>query len=176
MAGSGEKSLDDIILSIVAQIAGPDAVKVAHVLLSESWLTDEVIASKTLLKLNQVRKILYSLLDNQLMTYKKVRDENSGWYTYYWTLNKDGIEGLALLKKRQVLRKLKERLEFEKGCNLYKCPQCEGVLLSFDEAIETYFRCPSCGQQLETYDNERTVKVLEAKIAKLEKELRKNRQ
>lgn len=173
MERSVEDALDNLILSIVAQIAGHDAVKVANVLLKERWLTDEVIASKTLLKLNQVRKILYSLLDNQLAMYKKVKDENSGWYTYYWALNKEGVEGLALLKRRQVLRKLKERLEFERGRNLYRCPQCEGVLLSFEEAVETYFRCPSCGQQLITYDNERILKVLEAKIAKLEEELRR---
>ncbi len=166
------KSIDDVILSIVAEIAGPDAVKVASVLLNESWLTDEVIASKTLLKLNQVRKILYSLLDNQLTVYKKVRDENSGWYTYYWTLNKEGIEGLALLKKRQVLKKLKERLEFERSHNLYYCANCGGRLLTFEEAVETYFRCPSCGQQLNAYDNEKTIKVLEKKIRLLEEELK----
>ncbi len=170
---SKEKTIEDVILCIVNEIAGPDAVKVASVLLNEDWLTDEVIASKTLLKLNQVRKILYSLLDNQLMLYKKVRDENSGWYTYYWTLNREGIEGLALLKKRQVLKKLKERLEFEQSHNLYRCTRCEGVLLTFEEAVETYFRCPSCGQQLEAYDNAGAIKVLERKISILEEELRK---
>jgi len=175
MEERAEGSLDALILSTVAQIAGPDAVRVANVLLKEGWLTDEVIASKTLLKLNQVRKILYSLLDNQLAMYRKVKDENSGWYTYYWALNKEGIEGLALLKRRQVLKKLKERLEFEKNHSLYRCPKCEGVLLSFEEAVETYFRCPSCGQQLDAYDNEKTVKVLEAKIARLEDELRRRR-
>jgi len=171
LAGRNDRSLDSLLLSIVAEIAGPDAVKVASVLLNESWLTDEVIASKTLLKLNQVRKILYSLLDNQLATYRKVRDENSGWYTYYWTLNKEGLEGLALLKKRQVLRKLKERLEFERSHSLYHCGGC-GRLLTFEEAVETYFRCPSCGQQLDAYDSERTIKVLERKIRALEEELR----
>ncbi|MEM4699389.1 MAG: transcription factor [Candidatus Nezhaarchaeales archaeon] len=163
---------DKVIASIIAQIAGPDAIKVTNVLMSGGWFTDEAIASKTLLKINQVRKILYSLLNNQLVIYKKVKDETSGWYIYYWMLNKEGVEGLVLLKKRQVLKKLQERLEFEKGGNLYKCPQCEDGLLNFDEAFETYFRCPKCGQQLENYDNLKIIEVLEDKINKLKEELR----
>ncbi|MCX8204241.1 MAG: transcription factor [Candidatus Nezhaarchaeota archaeon] len=166
-----EKDRDEVMLSIIAQIAGPDAIKVTYALINEGWLTDEAIASKTLLRINQVRKILYSLLNNQLVTYKKIRDEASGWYTYYWMLNKEGVEGLVLLKKRQVFRKLQERLEFEKDRDLYRCPQCENSLLSFDEAFETYFRCPNCGQQLENYDNSKIIKVLEAKISRLKEEL-----
>jgi transcription initiation factor TFIIE subunit alpha len=167
------RSLDEVVLSVVARIAGSDAVKVTHALLNEEWLTDELIASKTLLKLNQVRKILYTLLDNQLVVYRKVRDENSGWYVYYWTLNKEAVERLVLLRKRLVLKKLRERLDLERKGNLYSCNHCGGVLLRFEEAVETYFRCPRCGQQLEAYDNEKTVKVLEARIAKLEEELKK---
>lgn len=167
----GRKGEDEVLISIIAQIAGPDAVKVTSVLMDEDWITDEAIASKTLLKINQVRKILYCLLNSQLVTYKKVKDETSGWYVYYWTLNEEGVESLVLLKKRQVLRKLQERLEFERSKNLYKCPRCEESLLSFDEAFETYFRCPSCGQQLESYDNSRIIAVLEDKINKLKEEL-----
>lgn len=166
------KDENGVIASIITQIAGPDAVKVTNVLMNEGWLTDEAIASKTLLKINQVRKILYCLLNNQLVIYRKVKDETSGWYIYYWMLNKESIEGLVLLKKRQVLRKLQERLEFEKNGNLYKCPQCEDSLLSFDEAFETYFRCPKCGQQLENYDNSKIIEILEDKINKIKEELR----
>lgn len=168
-----DKSTNGVLFTVISEVAGEDAVKVASTLLNEEWLTDESIASKTMLKLNQVRKILYSLLDNGLVTYRKVHDENIGWYTYYWALNKENLETLLLLKKRLVLKKLNERLKFEEEHNLYRCPNCEESLLTFEEAVDTYFRCPTCGQQLEVYENSLIIEVLKRKIKTLESEIEK---
>lgn len=168
---SGGLVIDDMVIGIISEIAGKDAAKVASALLSNAWSTDEKIATITQLRLNDVRKILYDLLDRQLVTYRKIRDENIGWYTYYWAINKDNLEHLALSRKRQALLKLKLRLEYEKSHTFFKCINGCGIRLTFEDAMESYFKCPQCGRQIKECNNLKIVQVLEHKVKMLEKQL-----
>ncbi|MEM1538523.1 MAG: transcription factor [Candidatus Nezhaarchaeales archaeon] len=156
---------------VVSEIAGKDAAKVALTLLNNAWSTDEKIAEITQLKLNDVRRILYSLLDRQIVMYKKNRDENIGWYTYYWAIDKDNLEHLALLRKRQALLRLKLRLDYEKSHVFFKCINGCGNRLTFEDAMESYFKCPQCGHQLDESNNLKIIQVLERKIKILEEQL-----
>ena len=68
----------DLFRLVVEEIAGKEGVDIATVLVNAEETTDEEIATKTDLKLNIVRRILYKLHDNHLASYRRIRDTNTG--------------------------------------------------------------------------------------------------
>ncbi len=131
---------------------------------------DEEIARELGLKLNEVRRTLYALSEQGFVSYRRVRDKNTGWYTYYWRVRKDEILSLIQARKKVVLSKLKLRLQAEESNTFYECP-ADGTRYTFDEALENEFRCPRCGSQLVYVDNSSIIQVLKKYINLLEKEL-----
>ena len=90
----------DIFRLVVEEIAGKEGVDVATVLVNADETTDEEIATKTDLKLNVVRRILYKLHDNHLASYRRIRDTNTGWFLYYWKIDPKKAQALVNRKKR----------------------------------------------------------------------------
>ncbi|MCS7386462.1 MAG: transcription factor E [archaeon GB-1867-005] len=164
--------IDESFIAVIEEIGGEDAVAVALALAEEYELTDEKIAEKTGIKLNSVRKILYTLFDNQLASYRRIRDKSTGWYIYLWRLNRDNIESLVNLKKQLVLEKLSQRLEYERNHIFFYCPK-DGVRLTFENAVETSFKCPICDAPLQPHDNKEIISFLEKRVEALKKELAK---
>ncbi len=163
--------LDESLLSIVREIGGPDAVTVTKILVSGEEFTDEKIAEITGLRINIVRKALYTFFDNQLVSYRRIRDKDTGWYIYYWKLNFSNIEVLIRVRKQKVLEKLKMRLNYEKGRVFFYCASNGCVRIPFEEAVELSFKCPRCGSSLENEDNSGIVSALEERITLIEQEL-----
>jgi transcription initiation factor TFIIE subunit alpha len=163
---------DDTTLMKVAQALGEEeAVKLIEILKNSDEITDDEIANKTGIRLNNVRKILYKLYDHSLVSLRRTRDPKTGWFIFHWKLQPDQLEGFILSQKRRVLEKLNIRLSYEKNHDFYFCytPGCKRV--PFEEAVELVFRCPTCGKSLAHYDNSRIVQVLTEKIEQLRKEL-----
>ena len=163
---------DDAILMKVAQALGEEeAVKLIEILKNSDEITDDEIANKTGIRLNNVRKILYKLYDHSLVSLRRTRDPKTGWFIFHWKLQPDQLEGFILNQKRRVLEKLNIRLNYEKNHDFYYCytPGCKRV--PFEEAVEIVFRCPTCGKSLAHYDNNRIVQMLTGKIEQLRKEL-----
>ncbi len=169
-----EFEIDESFIAVIQEIAGEDGVAVALVLADNPELTDEQIAEKTGIKLNNVRKILYTLFDNQLVSYRRVRDKSTGWFVYLWRLNRENLESLVNLKKQLVLEKLRMRLEFEKKHMFFYCPK-DKIRLTFEDAVELEFKCPQCNQPLQPYDNTPIVSFLEKRVKMLEEELQKSK-
>jgi len=164
--------VDDKTLTKVAEVFGnEEAIKVINILKGVDETTDDEIANKTGIRLNSVRKILYKLYDHSLVGLRRSRDENTGWFIFHWRLQPDQLEGFILNQKRRVLEKLQTRLDYEKNHDFYYCdsPKCQRI--PFEEAVESVFRCPSCGNLLMHFDNVHIVKALEAKAEQLRKEL-----
>lgn len=113
-----------------------------------------------------MRRTLFILYENKFAIVVRERDSNSGWLTYLWHLDFSDIEHQLMREKKRLLRNLKTRLEFEENHVFYVCPQgC--VRLLFDEATETEFLCPMCGEDLVYYDNSRFVGVLKKRVEAL---------
>ena len=164
--------IDDKTLIRVAESFGDEeAIQVISVLKGGGETTDDEIANKTGIRLNSVRKILYKLYDHSLVALRRSRDENTGWFIFHWKLQPDQLEGFIVNQKRRVLEKLQTRLDYEKNHDFYHCgsPKCQRV--PFEEAVESVFRCPSCGNPVMHYDNVNIVKALESKVGQLRKEL-----
>lgn len=161
----------DLFRLVVEEIAGKEGVDVAMVLVNADETTDEEIATKTDLKLNVVRRILYKLHDNHLASYRRIRDTNTGWFLYYWKIDPKKALALVNRKKRMVLNLLEQRLEHESNNDLYSCPNGDSSPVPFDEAMTLSFRCPVCNAQLEYVDNSRSIQFLRKQVEELRADL-----
>jgi len=160
------------VLGKLAEILGDqEAPQVINVLKGSGEITDDEIANKTGIRLNFVRKILYKLYDHSLVALRRTRDEKTGWFVFHWKFQPDQLEGFIHNQKRRVLEKLQTRLDFEKSHDFYYCGSLKCQRTPFEEAVESVFRCPTCGNSLMHFNNADLVKALETKIEQLRKEL-----
>jgi transcription initiation factor TFIIE subunit alpha len=153
---------DKVIRGYLMSLVGEEGLKMIENM-PEGEVTDEEIAEKSGVLLNTVRRTLFILYENKFAIVARERDSNSGWLTYLWHLNFSDIEHQLMREKKKLMRNLKIRLDFEEGNVFYVCPQgC--VRLLFDEATETEFLCPMCGEDLTYYDNSVFVEALRKRL------------
>lgn len=162
---------NDLFRLVVEEIAGKEGVEVATVLVNSDETTDEEIATKTDLKLNVVRRILYKLHDNHLASYRRIRDTDTGWFLYFWKIDPNKAQALVNRKKRMVLNLLEQRLEHETNNDLYACVNRDSSPVPFEEAMNLSFRCPVCNGQLEYVDNEKAISFLRKRVEELKADL-----
>lgn len=157
----------ETLIRIAYAIGGEKAAKIMEVLSQADELTEDEIVSKTGIKLNDVRKLLYKLYERSLVGLRQVRGSNVGWFTFYWRAQLDQVEGFIINQKRRILEKLEERLKHEESKSFYYCytPGCKR--LSFEEATEYLFRCPKCNKSLTYYDNNKIIEAIKRKIEKI---------
>lgn len=157
------------IYELLHQIAGEHGYTVAKAIVSEE-LTDEEIAKRTGIRLNLVRRILYDLYDNRVVSYRRVRDENSGWYIYYWKVDPERALAYVKTNRQLLLQRLEEQLEKEKNTIYFSCSNgCPKMTL--EEAAENDFKCSRCKGKLEPYDNSAVIISLERRIQTLREQL-----
>ncbi len=163
--------LDEELIKIANLFGGEEAVTVVKSLKKLGEATDEIIANDCGIRLNTVRKVLYKLYDHGLVSCTRVRDEKTGWFIFYWRLQPDQLDAFIRSRKKRVLDKLRMRLDFERNHSFFICKTDSEVRVTFEEAMETSFKCGKCGNQLDSADNTELVSGLEARIQKLEAEL-----
>jgi len=153
---------DKVIRGYLLSLVGEEGLQMIEKM-PEGEVTDEEIAGKTEVLLNCVRRTLFILNEKKFAICRRERDSNSGWLTYLWRLDFSDIEHQLMKEKKKLLRNLKTRLDFEENNVFYMCPQgC--VRLLFDEATETEFLCPMCGEDLVFYDNSYFIDVLRKRV------------
>jgi transcription initiation factor TFIIE subunit alpha len=162
---------DETLMKVAEALGEEEAVKLIEILKNSDEITDDEIANKTGIRLNSVRKILYKLYDHSLVSLRRTRDPKTGWFIFHWKLQPDQLEGFIISQKRRVLEKLNIRLGYEKNHDFYYChtPGCKRI--PFEEAVELVFKCPTCGQPLMHYENDKVIHVLTKKVEQLRKEL-----
>ena len=69
------------------------------------------------------------------------------WFIYYWWHEFDLIDEILIEKKKLILQKLRDRLEFEENNYFFLCKNCSNskIKFNFDEAFELNFKCAECG-------------------------------
>ena len=164
----------NLLESVVREIGGDDAVKVAGLLDPKEETTDEAIAAGAEMKLNAVRKVLYRLYDARLAEFRRIRDKSTGWFIYFWRLKPQRVEELVINRKKTVYVKLKARLDYEQKFHFFKCEQDYCPRYTFDEAMENNFKCPECNGELRAFDNSEIIKKLSKKVKELRKSLEKS--
>ncbi len=80
------------------------------------------------------------------------------------------MDGFIEAQKKKALERLKSRLGYEAEHEFYNCdtPTCKK--LTFEEAMEAFFKCPTCGKNLNLIDNAEFKLALEWKIKQMEQE------
>ena len=159
--------MDNETLNKVAGLFGEDTVRVVEVLKGVHEVTDNEIAEKTQIRLNMVRKALYSLYDHSLVALRQSRDKETGWFIFNWRLQPDQLESFVLNQRRRVLEKLETRLEYEKNHEFYTCQTLGCKRFPFEEAFELFFKCPVCSKPMMHFNNDLFVKVLTKKIEQI---------
>jgi transcription initiation factor TFIIE subunit alpha len=178
-------SLNPLLKSFLYLIGGDVAIEVGIELLNskDEDITDEDITENIkeriegkgldfepedseILKLNTVRKTLYKLYSEKLAQFRRIRDKSTGWFIYYWWAEFDLLEPILLEKKQTLMRKLRDRLQYEEENYFFICKGCgsSNIKYRFDEAFELNFRCPECGSPLEAQENQNLIEFLKKKI------------
>ncbi len=159
------------VVDFIRKYIGEAGAKVFEVLVNtDKELLDSDIIKKTDLNEQDLRRALYELHNLGLVTYKKARSPEDNRFIYYWRVDSTRLNYVLLQRKKQVLKRLKERLEMEESNTFYVCP-VDGIRVSFEEAMEHDFKCPRCGEMLVFEDNSEVKERLRKLISRLEEEI-----
>jgi transcription initiation factor TFIIE subunit alpha len=160
---------DPVIQKYLHELVGPTGMPVAASP-PDGEVTDEELAEEIGLELNDVRRALFILYENDLATYRRLRDEDSGWLTYLWTFEYDNIPERLEEEMHRLLEALEERREYEMNNEFYLC-ETDSIRFEFGEAMEFGFECPQCGSELVSMSNSQLVEAMDRRIASLREEL-----
>lgn len=160
---------DPVIQKYLHELVGPKGMPVAAAP-PDGEVTDEELAETLDLELNDVRRALFILYENDLASYRRLRDEDSGWLTYLWTFEYENIPQNLAEEMDRLLDALEEREGYERDHEFYLCEICS-IRFEFGEAMDFGFECPECGSPLESMDNAMLVEAMERRIAELQREL-----
>lgn len=161
----------DTLVKVAEALGKEEAIEIIYTLKDADETTDDQIASKTGIRLNSVRKILYKLYDHSLVSLRRSRDQNTGWFIFHWKLQPDQLEGYILNQKKHVLEKLDTRLRYEQNHDFYHCGTLGCRRVPFEEAVELIFRCPMCNKPMMHFENGKVIEALSRKVDQLRKEL-----
>jgi transcription initiation factor TFIIE subunit alpha len=133
-------------------------------------VTDEELAEELDMELNDVRRALFILYENDLATYRRLRDEDSGWLTYLWTFEYDKIPENLQEEMHRLYEALDDRREYERNHEFYLCEVCS-IRFEFGEAMDFGFECPECGSPLDAMENTHLVDAMDRRLDDLRDEL-----
>ncbi|MFC7226225.1 transcription factor [Salinirubellus salinus] len=160
---------DPVIQKYLHELVGPTGMPVAASP-PDGEVTDEELAEEIGLELNDVRRALFILYENDLATYRRLRDEDSGWLTYLWTFEYDNIPERLEDEMHRLLEALRARREYEQDHEFYLC-ETDSIRFEFGEAMDFGFQCPQCGGELVSMGNQGLVDAIDTRIESLEEEL-----
>lgn len=160
---------DPVIQKYLHELVGPKGMPVAAAP-PDGEVTDEELAEELGLELNDVRRALFILYENDLASYRRLRDEDSGWLTYLWTFEYEKIPENLAEEMDRLLNALEEREGYERNHEFYLCEVCS-IRFEFGEAMDFGFECPECGSPLEAMDNDFLVNAMNHRIEELRDEL-----
>ncbi len=112
-------------------------------------LSDEEMSKKLKVKISDVRSTLNKMHGEGFVNYSRKKDNETGWYSYSWSLNRKKIEEWA------------DKITSEKKNNAgtgerYFCRKCgSDSIVEFVSAMENNFKCPCCSKTLEFLDSEK---------------------
>jgi len=126
---------------------GENSIKVILAAMDET--TDDAIAARCKLKVAEVRAILNKLYNYRLAEYKRIKDRDTGWFSYIWKIDVSNVLSIIQEQVVQKIEELDRKVEKINTELVYYCPKCSKTnLISFDLASELYFRCPNCENRL----------------------------
>ncbi|MFA6327999.1 MAG: hypothetical protein WCY41_00980 [Candidatus Micrarchaeia archaeon] len=112
-------------------------------------MSDDELAKKTGIKPSEVRVVLNRLHNRGVFAYTRVRDKDSGWYSYIWKMDEGRLKDVG---GADVVEEATQAT----GKEGYRCSSCEQQpVMEFSEAVDARFRCSNCGSSLEFFDSKK---------------------
>ena len=122
-----------------------------------SPMTDEEIAIKLDLKINNVRRIL-NLMQGYGLTKYYIAKNSNGWLSFAWYINIDKVDTFFNYVRQERGNVLKEDCNDYFICN--SCGKKSNIVLTFDEAFDNGFKCASCGNSYDRIEQEDVKKLI----------------
>jgi transcription initiation factor TFIIE subunit alpha len=162
---------DETLLHIARILGGEEGTEIVRLLSNVEEITVEELAEKTGIQINEIRKLLYKFYNHSLVTSRRFRDKETGWFIFQWSLQPKLVEAFVQGMKHKILRKLEERFEHEVQHEFYHCGLATCLRITFEDAMETVFHCPFCDGSLNHVDNNEIIHFLKLKIEELEEDI-----
>jgi len=119
----------------------------------EKDMSDEDLSRKTGIKASEVRVVLNRLHNYGIFSYTRIRDRDSGWYSYIWKLSMEKLREQFGIVEGGVVG---EETSIEDGENKYRCTACSPEkLVDFENAVDVKFKCGRCGSPLEFFEGKK---------------------
>ena len=126
---------------------GENSVRVIKAAMEE--MTDDAIAARCKLKVAEVRAVLNKLYNYKLAEYKRIKDRDTGWFSYIWKIDVSNVLSVIQTQINSKIGDLDNKVEKMNTDLLYYCPKCSKTnLIQFDLAMDLSFRCPHCENKL----------------------------
>ena len=164
---------DETLMHIARAVGGDEGGEILKVLRDVKEITIYELTDRTGIQINTVRKLLHKFYNHSIVTCRRFRDKDTGWFIFLWRLQPELFEAFIRGLKQKILKKLQTRLEYELRHVFYRCGSSKCPKITFEEAMETIFQCPVCNDSLRPVDNSTTIRFLKRKIAQIEEELSK---
>ena len=162
------KKIEEILTSIL----GEEGLPLIRQLMAKDNISEFDLATNITEDIKIVRRQLYILYNNNLVSFNRKKDKQKGWYIYYWTLLPDSIRFSYFKTKRDLLERLKQQLEEEMQELFFVCPS-NCVRLNFDQAMDFEFHCPECGELINQDTSEEKINELKKRVDLLQEDLDK---
>lgn len=158
-----------VVQRYLHELVGTEGMQVA-LTPAKGEVTDEEIAEDLDLEVNTVRRALIILNENNLTDYRRVRDQDSGWLTYYWIFTYENIPKQLEEHMEELYRMLEERQEYEQNNDFYRCSVCRNRY-DFSDAYELQFTCARCSSDLNSEDSDTIINYIRKRKDEIEEEL-----
>lgn len=159
-----------LINDAMQSIAGKPAIGLAEILYGKRDVNEFLIAKKINLTINQIRNILYKLLEAGIISFTRKKDKKKAWYTYFWTL--DIIKSLEVLENmiKKERDNYKKQLALRETKRFYICKHCS-IEVSEETALLNDFTCTECGNVYELNEDAKIITEIKNNIARTEKNI-----
>lgn len=155
-----------VVEGYLTKLVGKDGFKVLEQA-PDYEIVDEQLAERSGVDINTVRRTLFILYENHFSTYRRERDNDSGWLTYYWLIDFSNVGDMLTIEMSKFHDILEKRLKHEQNNMFYACVNKCGRY-DFDFATDYEFICPVCAMQLVFDDNTHIIEQLSTRISEMD--------
>ena len=139
--------------------------------LKKGQVDENKLAETLKVRVNDIRKLMYSLSHNGFVKYTKKKSESKQWwYIYLWRIDLRKIKLDFVSKKKRALSDVTERLDRARR-SAFRCAKC-GLEFSTEQALEAGYLCPDCEIPLNEIKRQMIAAKLEREIELLEKSIK----
>ena len=133
---------------------GEESVRIIRAANEE--ITDDALAEKCKLKVSAIRSVLNKLHNMRLAEYTRIKDKETGWYSYFWRVNLSGMNEFLKESMTKEIENTEHEIEEKTTVLSYYCRKCSKEnTIDFEVASSISFRCPNCKKSLHEIKNDK---------------------